>query len=357
MQYMQWAKLHPRVRYELTASGMPALTLVDLGLSADGMSLEITAPYGDETLRDAVAARYELEPTQVLPIASASFANFVALAAAAPAGGRVLIEHPAYEPMFKAAEVLKLDVGRLPRRVEPGCPVDLDALRDLLRQPTAAVLITNLHNPTGQYLPPATVREMATLCHEHGTTLIVDEVYLDAHWLTGRGERWTALTAGDNLVTTNSLTKLYGLGGLRIGWLGGPPALLERAKLVVDAVSPCLSAPAETIGREVLLNLAPLEERFRRAYEQGQPVFRHWLAEEQRVTGYPSCGAIFEAVRLPAGIRAHQLRDHLVQHHDTQVTPGAFFDMDDHVRIFIAGPPEDLAEGLQRVSAALTELS
>ncbi len=157
-------------------------------------------------------------------------------------------------------------------------------------------------------------------------------------------------------MVTNSLTKVYGLGGLRMGWIIAAPALIEHLQGILDAVNPCNATPSESLARRAFERIDVIEAKFRAAYSAGRQVYTEWLAGEDRVIGYPSFGALFECVRLPQGVSSGVLNDLLGAKFDTQVVPGAFFGLDDHVRISLAAKPPLLREGLNRLSAALDQL-
>ena len=357
MEYMRWAKLHPRVRHELTGSGLEAVEPQDLGLEVDHVRLDPHPHYyGSPPLLDAIAKRYNVTPDRVLLTAGSSLANFLLLAAGARSGGGVALEQPCYDPLARAAGLLGLKVQPVPRRPTAGFQVDRAELETHLAHGVKSVLLTNLHNPSGQFIPREVMIDLAGLCRGYGATLIVDEVYLDALHLTQGAPLWTASHLGEHVATTNSLTKVYGLGGIRVGWIIAAPTLIERLKSVMDAVNPCNSAPSQSIGLHAFECIDVLEAKFRAAYAAGRQVYTEWLAREQRVVGYPSFGALFECVRLPRGVSSGALNDLLVSEYDTQVVPGAFFGLDDHVRVSLAPASELLREGLKRLSAALDRL-
>ena len=147
----------------------------------------------------------------------ASSANFIALAATTRHGDSVMVEQPVYEPITKVASFLGLQVIRLLRRPERAfavCPKDV---AKGLNQGARAVFLTNLHNPSGQLLTKENVEQIARACAQANATLIVVEVYLDAAHLNGDQPRRTAATVANNVIAIDSLTKVYGLGGLRVG--------------------------------------------------------------------------------------------------------------------------------------------
>jgi aspartate/methionine/tyrosine aminotransferase len=246
---------------------------------------------------------------------------------------------------------------RLRRHATSGFEVSLEEIKAGLKRGARAVALTNLHNPSGQLLSQGEVKRIAAACADAGATLIVDEVYLDSTHIVGNGPLWTAANLADNVIASSSLTKVYGLGGLRIGWLLVPPSLVERVRRIMDLLSVVNSAPSSSLAILAFSRMAGLEERFRKFHQEGQPVFRRWIAEQSLLSGYPNHGALFECVRLPEGVTSTALNELLVTEYDTQVVPGHFFDLDDHVRISLNLPPADLAEGLSRISRAVGELA
>ena len=354
--YMQWAKLHARARYELTNSSMPTPDRHDFDTRGCDISIENEGPYGDPTLISAIASRYGINPECVVPVPGTSSANFIAMGSICSHGNSALIEDPVYDPFHRIAGQLGLKVVRLPRRADNDFDIDIGAMEHGLNQGARTVVVTNLHNPSGQWLSVEQTKRMAERCAAHGATLLVDEVYLDAVSICKGQPIWTAATLGENVIVTSSLTKVYGLSGLRLGWLIASPRLAERARELMDILSVVNAAPSASLGIMAFERIDSLSARYDRLWEQGQAVYRQWLSEQRHVTGYANHGAIFECVRLPPGVSSVALNQRLVTDHDTQVVPGGFFGLDDHVRISLTLPPNDLGEALTRVSRGVDEM-
>lgn len=176
------------------------------------------------------------------------------------------------------ARFLGADVLPIIREPNNRFCVQLHEVESQLKFGLCAVFLTNLHNPTGQLGYRETMRELARLCTRHNTTWIVDEVYLDAAHLSLGQPRWSAAQLGDNVVAINSLTKIYGLGGIRSGWIIASEATANRVRGLVNLISGDNPAPSEGLALQAFSRLVVLEERFRRFYRESQPGFRAWLA-------------------------------------------------------------------------------
>jgi aspartate/methionine/tyrosine aminotransferase len=332
--------------------------LDDLGPLPELADLEIRGTYGDPDLLQAIARFRGVEPDWVLPVLGASSANFIALATVANHGDQVLVETPVYDPLPRAARFLGLRPTCFPRRPEARHRPDLEAVERGLAGGAKAVLLTDLHNPSGLVCPRTDLEQLAGLAGEYGAHIIVDEVYLDyAHLnVPGRRRRPVAARLGGQLITTDSLTKVYGLGGLRAGWIIAHPQIVQRAGYVLDllnVVNPVVSARLTTCA---LQGIERLTQRCRDLHSQTYPIYAAWLASRDDLAGYGHDGALFGWVRLPEGVTADSLANLLVTRYETNLVSGTFFGCNRHVRIGFGLAPELLQEGLGRVGDALDHL-
>ena len=355
--YMHWAKTHPRATYELTSSNCRPTGAEVLALKMEHVNLEDDGVYGHPSLIGAIARRYGCGESGVVPVPGASSGIFIAVSSVAEPGDTVLVEQPVYDPIERVCSFLHLRVLPVRRAPADSFGVDVSTVEAGLKAGARAVVLTNLHNHTGQHLSPDTIGELAALCAPHDATLIVDEVYLDAAHLNKGQPRWTAANRAPNVIALNSLTKVYGLAGLRVGWMLTNDELADRARTIMDLLSVINSAPSASIAAHAFSVIDRLEDAFRRSYQQSQPVYRQWLDDEPLVRGYPSHGALFECVRLSDEVAADQLCAALRTEHDTRVTPGAFFGLPDHIRLSLRVSPEELAQALARVSKALRRIT
>lgn len=357
--YMHWAKTHPRVQFELTDSGMPSVDLGLLGATTDHVELQVRGDYGDPRLIDAIARRYDVPADHIVPVPAASSGNFIALASVCRRRDIVLVEHPVYDPITRVAAFLDLRVVPFHRRPEDGFEMHVDVRRIARegRTEIRAVVMTNLHNPSGRYESPERIAALARDCRGIGAHLIVDEAYLDGACIVGGRAMETAARLGENVVAVNSMTKILGLAGLRVGWIIAEPLVVERARNVMDLISLNNAAPSASIALRAFERLADLENRYRRFHARGQRVYRKWLSEQSAARGYENHGGLFELLALPGGVAAADLCERLRADHDTQVTPGDFFGLPYHVRLSLTLEEKPLSEALDRLGRAMDEAS
>src|SRR6185312_7720306 len=220
--YMHWAKFKGPVRYALTGSEVEHFHLDRLGVSIDDLDMDGASHPRYAPLRERIARRYGVGVENVVAADGTSMANFLALATLISPGDDVLIEHPSYDPILGAASFLGASIRRFERNPSDAFRLDPSTVEKQLNPKTRLIVITNLHNPSGNLAQEAELAALGQLAAEAGARVLIDEVYLDA-----AGAR-TAFHLGPQFVCTNSLTKVYGLSGLRCGWILAEPELAER---------------------------------------------------------------------------------------------------------------------------------
>jgi aspartate/methionine/tyrosine aminotransferase len=348
--YMEWAKLRSAAPINLCQSGVPGLSLRDLPVGLDGCDINGDHAYGYPPLLEAIAARAGAHPNNVVPSLGASEAVFLACAALLDRGDRVLVEKPGYEPFVSCARAVGAEIHRWERRFENGYGLDLDEFEEAIPDRTKLVLMTNLHNPSGALLPREDVRALAEAAGKRGAMVFIDEIYLD--YLDGDRAR-TAFGAADNIFTASSLTKVYGLSGLRCGWIVAPAPLAQTLRRLVDHLFVLHVFIAEQIAARLFPHLGTIKERNRALHESNRRTVADFIAAEPRLSWVEPPGGILGFPRVE-GIRGGDaLAEALKTGYGTAVVPGGFFDDPRHFRIGWGVPADILARGLANISSAL----
>ncbi len=348
-EYMTWAKTSSHARFNLATSGLASVRLAELSVELADLELTRDGGYGYEPLQRALANRLSIAPESIVTAIGTSLANHLAMAALIKAGDEVLIEQPTYEPLLALARYLGADIKRFNRRFETDFRVLPSEVEKNLSPRTRLIVLTNLHNPSGVQIEQETLREIGSLAKRSGAYVLVDEVYLEALF----DERPpTAFLLGPEFVTTSSLTKAFGLSGLRCGWIVAEPELAEKIWRLNDLFGVMPAHPAEKLSVIALEQLPEIAAGARALLNNNRAVVFDFLdtrAELEAVR--PEFGTIVFP-RLKQG-SVDQLCAVLREEYETSVVPGRFFEMPDHFRLGFGNDPEMLKEGLVRLGSAL----
>lgn len=374
LEYLPWAKsVEGAARYDLTASGVidtvdpwsddeEAVALAE----AWSGTLDIAALCRRDERRaarelfiTAVAERYGVEPERVTPTLGASLAITHVLMALLRPGDQVIVERPTYEPLHRVPEMLGANVSRLERDVADGWTLRPDRLARLLTSRTRAVILSNLHNPSGVAIDRETLLEVTELAARVGAVVLVDEVYLDYCFSAEPDAPVSpACRVAPNCISWSSSTKCFGFSALRAGWIVTGSAEASR---VIRAASDYLhvNEPVSTLqlGARVLAQSDRLTAWAARVSQTGREIVQRWVQSEERVSWVAPHAGITGCVRLPDLMQEGPFAQHLRERYDTQVVPGSFFEAPGFIRLSFGVKPADLEQGLANISAALDDLT
>jgi aspartate/methionine/tyrosine aminotransferase len=350
--YMEWAKLHSGARFNLASSGVGEYPLADLPVRLEELVLSGPGAYGWPPLHERLAAKCGVSPDNVVAAMGTSMANHLALAALCGPGDEVVIERPAYDPIVSVARYLGAEVRRFERRAEDGFAVDPDAVARSVTPRTKAIVLTNLHNPSSALIDTETLRRVGEIARGAGARVLVDEVYLDCLFENAPPSSFH-LDPGC-FVVTSSLTKAYGLSGLRCGWVLADPDLARLMWRIDDLFAANPPHVAEQLSVIALDHLPAIAARAKGLLESNRALINAFLESRNDLEGGRLEGGTTTFPRLARG-NVDGLCTVLRDRYETTVVPGRFFEMPDHFRVAIGCATETLREGLARLSRALDE--
>jgi aspartate/methionine/tyrosine aminotransferase len=351
-EYIEWAKLHSAARFNLASSGVAPYPISELEVTIEDIELSGLSLYGYEPLQRALATKCGVEPENVVAAIGTSMANHLAMAAILEPGDEVLIELPAYDPLLGIARYLGATVKRFTRRFDDGFGIDVPEIERAVTARTRLIVLTNLHNPTSVLMDSNTIEQIGELARSAGARVLIDEVYLEA--LFDRAPR-SAFHLGPQFVTTSSLTKAYGLSGLRCGWVLAERDLAERIWRLNDLFGNIPAHPAERLSVVALAKLDRIADRARSLIEPNREALNRFLDSRDDLEAVRPGAGTTVAPRLKRG-GADELIALLREKYETSVVPGRFFEMPEHFRIGIGCDGAMFAEGLKRLAAALDEI-
>ena len=322
----------------------------------EAFSPEVTSRYvsvfadGNRYALTALARRYGLPTEQIITTTGATGALVLVLKTLMGPGDHVLVESPGFDFFSKLALESGATVDTVSRPA-PSFGIDLDDLRRKLTPRTRAILITNLHNPSGAELTAEAITAAAAVADQTGAVLVVDEVYADFS-PTAR----PAARLAPNVISVSSLTKVMGLFALKFGWLAAHPDLIARIRLGAPDGDIGVSKLSHAVAALVLEAPERFEGHWRAALAAARPlVSRH--ATSMRAAGLvegdvPPHGCMYFP-RIVGVDDTLALARRLYHRHRVLVAPGEYFGAPGHLRIGFGAGGRTIAAGLERLESAL----
>ncbi|HVT17481.1 MAG TPA: capreomycidine synthase [Thermoanaerobaculia bacterium] len=350
------------VEIDIGSSGVEDYSMEDLCRLLDFSPEELRSvvfrdsmTLGGLGLREALADRFlDGDVARVMATHGSSEANFLLTHALVSPGDEIVVLDPLYQQLYAIAEALGCRLRRWPLRFDRGYRPDLDDLHALLNERTRMVVVNFPHNPTGAAVTPLELTAVVEAASKVGAYLVWDCALAELSYETPPISQ-PRLLEYDRAVSLGTMSKAYGLPGLRVGWCLAAPSVLERMVEVRDYVTLALSPLVEWIAERAIrsgdLLVGPRLAQARRnrdlvaawVEEQGDRV--RWVAPWGGVTAFP---------RLDLEDSEPFCR-RLGEKHGVMLVPGNCFSSPAHVRLGFGGPTALLAEGLRRLSACLEE--
>ena len=366
VQERMMSKWENVVPYDLGESGVHPATIrdfIDDPVMIEQLlttELNYAQTNGIIELREHIAALYPSATVDhVLVTVGCAEANYLALQTLLAPGDEVVIMMPNYLQLWGIAHNLGLQVKAFHLREERGWAPDLDEFRDVVSENTKLIAVCNPNNPTGYILTEAEMDAIVAVAADAGAWLVADEVYSGAERLT---DTQTPSFWGryDKVLANNSLSKAYGLPGLRIGWMVGPTGTIEETWARHDYT---------TIGTTMLANhlaaiaLSPevrprLIQRTRDYIRRGYPILDGWLESHEGLFEIvPPQAAAIAFARYHLDINSSALVERICEEQGVLIIPGDHFGLDHHLRISYGLQPDYLRAGLDRIHNVISQIS
>jgi len=353
------------IEYNLSESGVHPLAireLVDDPAVIDELldtPLHYPQTNGIPKLRERIASLYPgATADNVLVTVGCIEANFISLQTLVAPGEEIVVMLPNYMQIWGAAQNLGIRVKTFHLREELGWAPDLDELNDVVSQRTKLIAVCNPDNPTGHILTEAEMGAIVATADSVGAWLLADEVYSGAERLT---DTQTPSFWGryDKVLAMNSLSKAYGLPGLRIGWVVAPTDTVDE----IWARHEYVNISATMLSNQLAaIALSPrvrprLLQRTRDYIRRGYPILDAWLeSHEGTFSLVPPEAAAIAYVRYDLDVNSTELVERLLREKSVFIVPGDHFGMDRYLRISYGLPEDHLTAGLDRIHELIAGL-
>ncbi|MEJ2481580.1 MAG: aminotransferase class I/II-fold pyridoxal phosphate-dependent enzyme [Gemmatimonadota bacterium] len=360
----RWQSLwENRVRYNLSESGVTPFTLQELteltGADPSATGLGYGHTEGSPLLRERIAALYPgATPEEILVTSGSAEANFIACWTLVEPGDRVVVVTPTYGQTPGLVRSLGAEFIELPLEEDLGWQPAPGAAAAMIGPGTRLVVITNPNNPTGAVLSPSSLAEIVDAAERAGAWILADEVYAGAE-LAGPVTR-TVWGGARRVVATASLSKAYGLPGLRIGWLVADRSFRDEMWARKDYTTIAPSVLSDHLAAAALESeaRARILARTRRILSRHFAILDAWVTGLAGVLRYrpPDAGAIaWIGYDLPVG--SDDLAERLRAERDTLLVPGSQFGLGGYFRVGFGYSEDHLRGGLEALTGLLIELS
>ncbi len=360
------SKYEKDVDYNISESGVHPITLEELiendpDLTNKLMATEINYAHanGIPELRENIAALYqEASPKNVLVTIGAIEANYNTLNTLLSPGDEIVIMMPNYMQIWGIAKNRNLRVKTFHLQENKGWAPDLNELEEMTTKNTKLIAVCNPDNPTGYILSEQEMDRIIKIAERNGAWILADEVYAGAERTSD--ERTPSFYGRyDKVVAVGSLSKAYGLPGLRIGWAVAPEKIVdeiwkrhEYTTLSATMLSNHLAAIA--LSPEVQPRLM---ERTRNYIRKGFPILEQWMNRHEGTFSFtPPNAAAIAFVRYHLNINSTKFAERLINKKSVLLVPGDHFGMDKFLRISYGLPHDYLTEALDRIHELLIEI-
>lgn len=352
------------VEYNLADSSVQCADLRELLGPGDAQSLSDLPLFypevnGTVALRERIAALYpNANAGNVLVTVGASQANAMVCSTLLQPGDEVIVISPGYRQVWGLARNTGCDVKQLELRPDDDWKLDLDRLASLTSRKTKLISVVNPNNPTGTVLSSGEMRRVIEICSRVGAWLHADEVYRDTEL---SGETTPSFWGQyDRVICVNSLSKAYGLAGLRIGWALASAEMVEalwrrHEYAVIAAAGPSMML-AELALRPA--KRTALLERQKNLSRSGHEMLRDWVRDQEGRFSWKIPQATSIAfVKYNFDLPSAELADYLRRNASVLVAPGKYLGTENHLRVAVGYNAEKIRTALSRISVAVAEFA
>ena len=349
--YMHFAKYSTGAKYNLASSGVLDAKLSDLDLTLDDLALHGPNAGGYPPLMQKIADRFGVDVSCVVtPGGGCSFANHLAFAAILSAGDEVLVEDPTYELLTSTLGYLQADIRRFERSPANGWRLNPERIAAQITPKTRLVVLTNLHNPSSALDSDEAVAAVAEAAAKVGAWVLIDEVYRELMFRDEAAR--TAFHADGNIVVTSSLTKAYGVSGLRCGWILAPKDLAYKMSRLNDLFGVHPPHVAERMAVVAFDRLPNLRARANTMIDANRAAYRQLLGQHPRLEQevFDQGTTVFPRL-VDTDVDAFV--ETLKSKFDTGVVAGRYFGRPDRIRIGLGGDTPMSRMAMERLAEAL----
>ena len=346
---------YENVRYNLTESSFSDFHFKNLDLNLNELVLCYGDHLGHKKLRGLIAKEYNLHEDQIMLTVGAASALFILATSLLEKNDRLLVLRPNYATNIETPKAIGAKIDYFDLKIQNQFMINMTDLIEAIKPDTKLVSITTPHNPTGMMIAESDLKLLAQVCKEKGIHLLVDETYREMAF-----EKVTPLAAtlNDHVISVSSVSKSYGLPGIRLGWLiNQDPKLMELFLAAKEQIFICGSLLDEEVAYQFMLKKDQYFEKIFPKMKLHLKIVTDWISTEKNLTCVAPSGGVVCFPEMKSHINPEVFYKILNNKYKTFVGPGHWFDQPRSFFRLGFGWPEtdDLKDGLKAISRALNE--
>jgi aspartate/methionine/tyrosine aminotransferase len=344
------------IQFNLAESSVTDMRLGDLGMELNDLVLGYASHRGNAELRDILAEDYGVASGDILMAPGAAAALFIVNTSLLDPESELLVVRPNYATNLEVPRTFRNRMSILDLHFENQYRLDLDEVASRMTPATKLISVTYPHNPTGVVTGEKELHALIALAEKHDCYLLVDETYRDLHH--GASAPPLAASLSTRAISVSSVSKAYGLPGIRIGWIVTRDEKLQTLFLgAKEQIVLCGSVVDEEIALHALRKRKALLQQIRQQNQLNFAMVSEWMEHQPELEWVKPAGGVvcFPRIRAEASVDVSAFYRILMDEYSTCVGPGHWFEQSDrHFRLGFGWEPQaKLSQGLKNITVAL----
>ena len=346
------------IKYNLTESSISDTLFSSIQLNINDLKLCYGDHLGKSELRTLIASEFDgLTKENVLITAGAASALFIVATSLLNKNDHLIVIRPNYASNIETPRAIGCEIDYVDLAFETGFSVSVDEIRSKIKSNTKLISITHPHNPTGMIISQEMMMELAIVAEKNNCYLLVDETYRE---LNLRKRYPLGASLHNRIISVASVSKAYGLPGIRIGWLvTKDPVLFEKLLAAKEQIFVCNSVIDEEIAYQYLMKKTEYFKEIKTHILRNRQTVMDWISAEGRMEMVEPEGGVVCFPRIKnTGTDLKKFYETLNTSYQTYVGPGHWFEMPkNYMRIGFGWPTNaELKQGLKNISLCLNDL-
>ncbi len=349
---------YSNIRYNLSESSVTDIKMGELNLQLNDLKLEYIGHRGKPELRRLIVKDCcNLNKENVLLTNGAAGALFIINSSLLTVNDHLIVVRPNYATNIEVPRTIGCSISFIDLQFEEAWKLDPQKIEAAIQPNTKLISITSPHNPTGMLISEEEINEIIRIAELHNIYLLIDETYRDTCFKTPYP---ITATKSKKVICVSSLSKAYGLPGLRMGWLiTQDETIMERFLAAKEMICISNSALDEEVAYQFYLEKEKFAITINQKAMMNFHLLKEWLQKETRMEAVlPQGGVVcFSRFKEDLNIDTAKFYSLLMNKYQTMVGPGHWFEMPDSCMRIGFGWTDDLVfkKGLENISAAIEE--